>query len=180
MSGDDGLSPGETFHLPEEGELDPRPMVRRLVDECEEFAPLRIGEAVIMVVMRAEEVIKAGKRILGTMALPRWQGSMGPLALWLLAKACGGTLPDFILTIEADWWKDATPIQREALVHHELCHAQHATGRDGGLRFTDAGLPIWAIVDHDISEFFLTVQRYGDWKGEVAELIAALGGHGRK
>lgn len=170
---DDVEGPANAFRLPEEGEEDPRPIVRRLVDELEEFNDLLVGEAVIMVVFRTEGLIKAGRQILGTMALPRWQGQMAPLALWLLAKACGGTVPDFIMTLDAEWWAQATPLQREALVYHELCHAEHAKTRDGDLRFTEEGLPVWAIRGHDIEEFQAVVRRYGAWSPDITAFIDA-------
>lgn len=164
------------FVLPEDGPNDPRPIVHRLVDELEEFADLRIGEALIMVVMRSIPASDGGKAVAGSMALPTWKGKygMGDLALWLLAKACGGEPPDFILLLDTTFWEGATPHQREALVHHELMHAKHATDRDGEKRFTEEGLPVWAIRPHDLEEFNQTVQRYGAWHDDITSFVGAL------
>lgn len=173
-SDDEPPSPADLFRLPEDGPDDPRPIVRRLVDEDEQFRDLKAGEAVIMVVLRADAVVKGGKQVLGTMALPRWQGSMGPMALWLLAKACGGTVPDFILTLDAGFWQDASPHQREALVFHELMHAEHAQDKDGEPRFDDDGRPVWGIRTHDLEEFNVVVERFGAWKGDIQAFATSL------
>ena len=169
-----GDDPAEWFFVPEEGPGDPRPIMRRLVDAMPEFADLKAGEAVIMVLMRRLYVAKGGKGVLGSMALPVWQGRMGPLAVWLLAKSAGGAVPDFIMTLDATWWSLASNHQREALVFHELLHAMHATDREGELRFTEEGLPIWAIRPHDIEEFNAVVRRYGAWETDVALFAQAL------
>jgi len=178
MAGDEesgrGDNPATWFQLPEEGPDDPRPIVRRLVEEEDLFRDLRVGEAVIMAVFRAFPLVKQARTIIGTMALPRWQGSMGPMAEWLLATACGGIVPDFILTIDLVWWNLAGPREREALVFHELCHCMHAVDKDGELRFTDDGLPVWAIRGHDLEEFRAVVEKYGAWDSDIAAFAESL------
>lgn len=170
---EDAPPPDAAFTLPQDGPDDPRPIVRRLVEEMEEFRDLRVGEAVIMAVFRTEPMVKAGRAVLGTMALPKFQGSNGPFAFWLLVKVCGGTPPDFILTLDAQFWGAATPMQREALVFHEMMHARHATDKEGELKFTDEGLPVWAIFGHDLEEFDATVRRYGAWLPDITRFVAA-------
>ena len=90
-----------------------------------------------------------------------------------------GTLPDFILTISRSWWSVATETQREALVFHELCHCHHKTDRDGELRFTDDGHPVWGIIGHNIEEFHAVARRYGAWHAELSVFSAALRQGGR-
>lgn len=174
------LGPGDTFHLAEDGADDPRPILRRLVDELEEFKDLRIGEAAFMVVFRAEPKVKQGRMILGTMGLPRFQGGTADFATWCLAKLCGGDLPDFVLTLDAEWWADAEPFAREALVYHELCHCEHANDKDGEPKFTDEGMPVWGIRGHDLEEFHAVVRRYGAWAPDVQTFANALAAGGVK
>ena len=154
--------------------LDPRPIMARLLAECPEFEDLRIGEAKIAVFMRLDEHIRGGKRTLGMMALPRWQGSLAPLAVSLLVEALGD-MPDFIMVLDAEWWEGASARDREALVYHELCHAVHATDRDGERRFTPEGLPSWAIREHDVTAFNAEVARYGAWSEDIRAFLSAAG-----
>ncbi len=170
--------PREAFFFPEEGPDDPRPMMAQLVEECEEFHELHRGEATIMTVMRAEPKAKNGRSILGEMALPRFQGSTGAFAMWLLAMSTNGIIPDFIMTLDAAWWAGATGHQRAGLIHHELMHAEHAKDKEGEPKFTETGQPIWAIRGHHIEEFRETVERYGDFAGDVTPFVlaAARGG----
>lgn len=170
---DDGLEPGDLFTVAAEGEHEPREIVARL-EELDEFAHLREGDAVFLFLMRAETKVKAGRVVLGEVALPRFQGGLAPLGTWLLAKACGGIVPDFIMILDAPWWADATPLQREALVYHELCHCIHARDKEGELKFNDAGLPVWGLIGHDIEEFRAVVKRYGAWAPDIESFIGAL------
>ena len=167
----------DSFRWPEEDAADPRPIVAMLIEECEDFADLQKGRAKILTVFRCFEKVKAGRHILGTMGLPRFGGAMNEFALWLLTLANDGEVPDFIMTIDALWWAEATPIEREALVHHELSHCEHATDKEGELKFTDEGLPVWGIRGHDLEEFNATVRRYGAWKGDISAFDQALASH---
>ncbi len=178
--GDDGSSLEGTFYLPEDGELDPRPIASRLVAGRDEFGHLRQGNAVIMFLMRRDEVVKQGKSELGSMAVPQFQGKLARFCTWMLVTMTGGVLPDFIMTLDEGFWRQATPMQREALVFHELKHAGHALDRNGEPRFTDEGDPMWAIMPHDIEEFDDVVRQYGAWLPDVTRFVkaAAEGGVG--
>lgn len=57
---------------------------------------------------------------------------------------------DFIIWIAEDRWKDASPLQRRALIDHELCHCRFL---DGEAR----------MRPHDFEEFYEIIQRYGFW-----------------
>jgi len=169
----DDIGPGDLFTLAPRGETEPCDIAAALVDAEDDFAHLREGEAVILFLMRVSVKEKAQKRVLGEMCLPRFQGSLGPVGTWLLAKACG-EIPDFIMILDQEFWTQATPHQRKALVHHELLHAAHATDKAGDLRFTDDGRPIWALRAHDIEEFDAVVARYGAWLPDVQKFANAL------
>jgi hypothetical protein len=169
----DPVGPTELFTLVEHGEHEPCEIAGRLVDDLEEFAYLRTGEAVILFLMRVEPKIKAQRMILGEMCLPRFMGSLASLGTWLLAKVCGD-VPDFIMLLDTTWWQQAPPIAREALVYHELMHAAHAVDKEGEPRFTPEGMPIWDIKGHDLEEFDAVVRRYGAWKGDIQSFIKAL------
>ena len=121
--------------------------------------------------MMRESWTKGGALVLGQAHIPAWQGQLRPLADWMLHKLFGPL--DFLILLNRNWWRIATPIQREALLFHELYHCAQAVGADGELRFTDAGMPVWAIRPHDIEEFGAVVRRYGAWIETHAEFFAA-------
>lgn len=167
------IPPAAFFDLAEEGAFGPAAMAARLVEECEEFVELRVGQPVILFLMRAAPKIRNGRTILGEMAMPAFKGAISDVGLWLLARACGGSLPNYVCTLDAMWWAHALPHQREALVHHEVKHCGVKRDREGEPKFDDEGRPEWGLIDHDIEEFADTIRRFGDWKGEVAGFLEA-------
>jgi hypothetical protein len=175
---DDDFTPDQAFAIAVDGPDDPRPIMQRIVAEAPEFEDLRVGEPAIMVLFRAVPKIKGGKLILGTMSLPAFQGSLGEVATWLLATACGGSLPDYLLILDREWWLEASATEREALIFHELMHCMIALDREGEKRFTDEGDPVWAIRPHDLEEFNAVVRRYGAWKSDIRDFMEALREHG--
>lgn len=164
-----------TFAVPAEDEHDPRPIMRRLVENEAPFELIRVGEADIMVLMRLQPKHRQGRHILGTMEIPGWQGSKNDLGLWLL-EAFYGAMPDFIMILDAEWWETAGFIAREALVFHELLHCDQARDKEGELKFNDEGRPVWGIRGHDIEEFNEVVRRYGAWKSDIQEFLDAARG----
>lgn len=161
------------FFVPsDEGDVSPRAIMERLIKREGMFTPLRLGEARIMIVMRTAPKVRNGRDELGSMSLPRFQGGLAALGVWLLAEHFG-SYPDYVLTLDNTWWEGSTPEQKEALVFHELMHCEHATDREGELKFQDDGRPVWAIKGHDIEEFREVVRRYGDWSGEISGFVHA-------
>ena len=155
------IDPAESFIMPPDGEHEPVAIAGRLVRDLDEFNHLKHGEAAILFLMRVDSKVKKQRAILGEMALAQFQGTLGPVASWMLARLCNGA-PDFLMILDAQWWQQASPTQREALVFHELLHAAHKQDKDGEPRFTDEGRPIWDIRGHDLEEFDAVAERYGD------------------
>jgi hypothetical protein len=176
---DEGLADGleiqaaESFEVAPPGENEPAEIAAMLVAKLDEFQHLRVGEPVIVFLMRADPKAKGTKTIIGQMCLPRFMGTLASVATWLLARACGG-VPDFLMLIDKSWWRIATLHQRHALIHHELMHADHARDKDGEPKFHDNGDPMWAIREHDIEEFNDTVERFGLWKDDLVNFNAAI------
>ncbi len=168
------IPPARFFEPPPAGEHQPREIAERLVASLEEFAHLRLGQPAIMLLFRCAPKVRAGRAILGETYLPRFMGALSAVGTWLLASACGGLVPDFLILVDAEWWGLAAPHERAALIHHELKHCGHARDREGEPRFDDDGHPIWAIEAHDIAEFRDTVRRYGAWSPDIAPFAAAL------
>ena len=172
----EAIDPGERFALVVDGndpDSDPREIARRLVTAVPRFSHLKLGEALVMFLYRAEPKLKQGRRQLGSLCLPRFMGPLGEVANWLLVKAVGGEVPDYLMILDRPWWEGATPVAREALIYHELCHSSHEVDKDGDLKFTDDGRPVFGIQGHDIEEFADVVRAYGAWLPDVQSFIDA-------
>lgn len=78
------------------------------------------------------------------------------------------------MALDCEWWSQAPPIAREALVYHELPHAGPALDKGGEPRFTQEGDPIWGIRGHDLEEFGATVKRYGAIFSDITRFLYAV------
>lgn len=170
---DGPCGPEDLYFSPGGDEHDPAPIAGRLVGGLDTFTHLRDGDAAILFLMRRTEKVKGGRRILGEMCLPRFSGTLGPVGTWMLARLCDG-VPDYVMVLDATWWVQASPIQREALVFHELEHAVQKTDKEGEFMFTPEGRPVWDIRGHSLEEFDSVVRRYGAWSPDIQGFIGAL------
>ncbi len=141
-----------------------------------EFSHLRDGEAHIEFIMRGHPQVRAGRQILGTCHLPQVQGKLKDVFLWILAEKFG-TLPDFLIELDAEWWIESGERDREVLVYHELSHAEQAKDKNGEPRFNEEGRPVFSIKGHDIEEFSQVVLRYGAHSPDLKAFFAALNKH---
>lgn len=127
--------------------------------------------------MRMGRKDKGGKRELGSVhkTATMCQGGFKDLFGMMLERLLG-SLPDFVIVLDAEFWNTATPTQREALVWHELAHIQQLTDKFGAPRFDKDGLPVFGIVEHDITAFRSEVQRFGAWTPDIAGFLDAVRG----
>ncbi|HEX8567733.1 MAG TPA: putative metallopeptidase [Pyrinomonadaceae bacterium] len=73
-----------------------------------------------------------------------------------------GGLPDFLITLDAQYAIKATNDDFCALVEHELYHCAQAVDEHGNAKFNkENGLPKFAMREHDVTEFVGVVERYG-------------------
>lgn len=153
------------------------PIVARVL-RMPEHRHLVENDARIHWLMRAEGKVTQGRRNLGTCYKPQVTGQLSSMFDWLLARFLGET-PDFLIVLDATWWnEEATPIDREVLVFHELSHAIQAEDENGAPKFNQqTGEPIWALRGHDIEEFNSVVARYGTWSEDLRAFMdaAAMG-----
>jgi len=98
-----------------------------------------LKDARIGVIMRSEAPTVGGQFVLGG-------------AEKVSAKAQVHAPYDFIIWLSADRWGLLAPLQKEALIDHELCHCQW-NDIEGKA----------AIRPHDIEEFAEILERYGYW-----------------
>ena len=114
------------------------------------------------------------RRIVGQAEIPfpqggKWQKerTFYQLAQWF------GTVPDFVVTLDAKCAAQAEDDAFCALLEHELYHCGQAIDKYGFPKFTKEGKPKPAIKGHDAEEFVGIVRRYGVGAaaGGVAQLV---------
>lgn len=154
----------------------PAPIAAELIllPELAHLAEARIGW-----LLRVDEQIKAGRQILGMCYLPSVQGSLRPLFDWFMVKEFGDDPPlDFLIVLDRSYWREATDLQREILVYHELMHCGHAVDKHGDPRYDkETGAPVYCIRGHDVEEFVAVVQRYGVHNSDIDAFIKAAQEH---
>jgi len=69
---------------------------------------------------------------------------------------------DFVIDFNWTYWTKLTPVQRIALVDHELTHCTQGPGEEG-----------WALAPHDVEEFSSIVRRWGLWTPDLLTFNAA-------
>lgn len=84
-----------------------------------------------------------------------------------------GAVPDFLITLEVGFCRNASDAQFCALVEHELYHASFKRDEFGAPKFNQEGGYTFAIQGHDVEEFVGVVRRYGVVSDEVRQLLEA-------
>lgn len=105
---------------------------------------------------------RAGHRIVGQCEI------MPPAVMgkWARARAeqqieeWFGAVPDFLITLDANYATQCDDAEFCSLVEHELLHAGQEMGPFGP-KFRKSGKPAFAIRGHDVEEFVSIVRRYG-------------------
>lgn len=89
-----------------------------------------------------------------------------------------GTVPDYLITLDASYAAECSDADWCALVEHEMYHLCHKKDPFGAPAFTKDGDPKIGIQGHDVEEFIGVVKRYGvgDPGGAIAQLAAAARG----
>ncbi|MCG8291949.1 putative metallopeptidase [Pseudomonas entomophila] len=81
-------------------------------------------------------------------------------------------VPEFLITLAADYCAQCSDSEFCALVEHELYHIAHKLDKYGAPAFTRDGMPKLEMRGHDIEEFVGVVRRYGASQ-DVQQLIDA-------
>lgn len=84
---------------------------------------------------------------------------------------------DAEISLDGDWWKDATEAQRRALLDHEL----HHIALDDDAKTDDLGRPIIKLRKHDyeFGWFNIIAQRHGADSGECRQAKAIMDNDGQ-
>lgn len=83
---------------------------------------------------------------------------------------------DFVILLNQEVWSDPefTKAQKEALLDHELCHADRACDKEGEPKIDERGRAVWRTRKHDIEEFQAIVTRHGCYKRDLEIFAEAL------
>jgi hypothetical protein len=137
-----------------------------------------LAEAHIGYLWTIVENNRKGKRVIGQCEEGKPQGAMGK---WSRARAeqqvieWFGFVPDFIITLDAEYCRTASDVAFAALVEHELMHCGQERDEFGTPKFSKStGLPVYTIRGHDFEGFIGIAVRYGAVEAGVKELFEAL------
>jgi len=84
-----------------------------------------------------------------------------------------GSVPGFVITLDAAYSRMCSDAEFCALVEHELYHIGHLNDEFGAPAFyKDTGLPKLGMRAHDVEEFIGVVRRYGA-SADVDKLLEA-------
>ena len=83
-----------------------------------------------------------------------------------------GHVPEFLITLAADYCAQCSDTEFCALIEHELYHIGQERDEFGAPKFTKDGMPRLAMRGHDVEEFVGVVQRYGA-SAQVARMVEA-------
>lgn len=135
-----------------------------------------LADAYIGVLWTTAGNTRQGRRIIGQAEFGEPQGSMGK---WAKARARQqvegwfGSVPDFIMTLDAYYCSGCNDVEFCALVEHEMFHMCQQLDEFGDPKFHKNGKPIFAMRGHDVNEFIGVVRRYGPVDPATAALVAA-------
>lgn len=105
---------------------------------------------------------RGGNAVVGQAELPSIQGGWWARARFVQQlEAWFGLVPDFLITLQADFADQADDATFCSLVEHELYHCGQERDGFGAPKFTRDGRPKLAIRGHDVEEFVGVVARYG-------------------
>jgi hypothetical protein len=120
--------------------------------------------------------MKAGRQILGTAEIIRFQGGKWQRERQAVqfSKWFGIEQPDFLITLDAMYCEQAPDLEFCALLEHELYHCGQAKDEFGAPKFNrETGLPMFALRGHCVEQFVGIVERYGADAAGVRELVDA-------
>jgi|GEM_PF-1281846 len=119
---------------------------------------------------------KQMRRVIGLAELPKAQGNKWAKARaeWYLEQTFGW-MPDFLITLDANYAARADDASWCALVEHELYHCAQRINLWGEPATNFDGKPLYCMRGHDAEEFIGVVRRYGVGAstGGVRQLVEA-------
>lgn len=136
-----------------------------------------LAEADIGILWTNTENSSKGRKVIGTAEEPvfrcsKWQKFRQEMQIieWF------GQIPDFIITLDANYCFECSDIELLSLIEHELYHCAQAVDAFGSPKFNqDTGRPMFCMRGHDVEEFIGVVRRYGVGQPDspLAQLVLA-------
>src|SRR5262245_19857651 len=164
-----GRSPASISSRTEMFTLAPEPqrIVAQLVKAEEVFAHLR--RHTVACVFASEVLTDRGLTARAVISVPGQVASKAherQFLEWcyvdLFKPLFKGKLPDFVIYVHAGLWLTDTPLLREQLMFHELCHVQQWKDKWGSPKYEKSGRPALHLVPHDVERFYGELERYAD------------------
>lgn len=80
---------------------------------------------------------------------------------------------DFVILLNHEAWNGSwfTEDMMNALIDHELCHAQVAKDSNGEVKLDEEGRQCYRIRKHDVEEFQEIISRHGKWKSDIRSFV---------
>lgn len=133
-----------------------------------------LADAKIGFLWTNQECNKGMRRIVGQAEITMYQGTTWQKARMIYQLANWfGHIPDFVITIDANYANECTDTEFCALVEHELYHCAQKLNAFGMPKFHRDGSPDYGIRGHDVEEFVGVVRRYGATSESVASMAMA-------
>ncbi len=155
------------------GRMTPDPELREWIytNYIEDTGPLysddhdHLQHASIGVLWSTEPNTRQGRAIIGQAEIPA-KSTMG--GKWLRARVMQqladwfGEIPDFLITLDANYCAVCPNVDFLALVDHELTHCAQDRDAFGMPKFNkQTGMPTFTMRGHDVEEFVSVVRRFG-------------------
>ena len=119
-------------------------------------------DADVRVMWASSSFEKQGRRVLGEAEQVAFRaGGWQKARMEQQMRDWFGDVPDFVITLAADYCATCSDADFCALVEHELYHIAQALDEYGAPKFSKSGLPKLRIRGHDVEEFVGVVRRYG-------------------
>ena len=81
---------------------------------------------------------------------------------------------DFIVILNRQAYDELNDHQRQALIFHELCHADVAKDKHGEPRRDDRGRLVYRLRKHDLEEFAEVVEKFGLYLADVERFAESV------
>jgi hypothetical protein len=131
----------------------------------------------------AVENKRKGKRVIGQCETGTSQGAMGTWAKARVEQQITdwfGSLPDFIITLDANYCAACGDAEFMALVEHELYHAAEDVDSFGAPKFnSQTGRPVFTIRGHDVEQFIGVFRRSRQMRPACAKWLIPPAGRQR-
>lgn len=135
-----------------------------------------LKDARVGILWTSEPNVRQGVPVVGMAEIPlfragRWQKARQEQQIieWF------GEIPEFLITLDAQYASEVPDSVFAALVEHELYHCAQALDEFGMPKYAKDGSPKLTMRGHDVEEFVGIVRRYGagNAAGQTAQLVAA-------